>query len=267
MTGGINGNGVTFDTGVPHPARRYDYLLGGKDNFEADRTSAEAILKVFPTARVAARQNRQFLKRAVGFLAETGVRQFLDVGTGIPTTPNTHEVAQQVDPGSRVVYVDNDPIVLVHARALLTSSPQGRTAYLDADMREPETILKSDEVADTFDLARPVGLLLVAVLHFVEDDALATRIVRTLADGLPSGSYLVLSHVTGDLIDPETARKATAVAGDATARTRVRIEGFFDGLDLVDPGVTVVSQWRPEPDEDLPSPADVSIFGGVARKP
>src|SRR5215218_10011905 len=188
-----------INTSVAHPARRYDYWLGGKDNFPADREAGEAVAAVFPSVRIGVLENRRFMCRVVRFLArELGIRQFLDIGTGIPTSPNVHEVVQAVDPASRVVYVDNDPIVLVHARALLTSSPEGATAYIDADLREPEKILNHPDLLRTLDLSQPTGLLLVAILHFIMDADDPYGVVGRLVGAMPSGSHLVVSHVTAD---------------------------------------------------------------------
>ena len=260
-----------IDTSRAHPARRYDYWLGGKDNFAADRVSGNAIESIYPYIRTAAVQNRRFLRRAVRYLVtETGVRQFLDVGTGLPSADNTHEVAQRVDPYARIVYVDNDPLVLVHARALLAGTPEGATAYLRADLREPATILTHPGLAATLDLKQPVALLLVAILHFV-DTPHAYTVVRALIDALAPGSYLVLSHATLELLPAGTSEKlaTTDYPGKAgfTARTRAQITPFFDGLDLIEPGLTVVSQWRPEPGDTPPPPQQVSVYGAVAHKP
>jgi hypothetical protein len=231
----------------------------------------DAIQELFPSIRTAALQNRLFLKRVVRFLAgQTGVRQFLDVGTGLPTAENTHEVAQQIAADSRIVYVDNDPIVMVHARALLTGSPQGRTAYIEADLRDPAALLADDTLRQTLNLSQPVALLLIAVAHFLPDHEQAYTSVKALVDALGPGSFLALSHVTGDLI-PQTLERVTAGgypgSGDTTFRTREQIARFFDGLDLIEPGLRIVSTWRPDPDTALPDEADVSVFGGVARKP
>jgi S-adenosyl methyltransferase len=188
-----------FDAGVAHPARRYNYWLGGKDNFAADRDSGDAIAAAFPSIKAAVRENRKFLRRTMEFLVrEAGVRQFLDIGTGLPTVDNTHQVAQRIAPGSRIVYVDNDPIVLAHARALLTSSREGATAYLEADLREPEKILSHPDLDAVLDLREPVGLILLAVLHFVDDTEDPYGIVARLVEAMPSGSYLVVSHATYD---------------------------------------------------------------------
>ena len=262
----------SIDTTTAHPARRYNYWLGGKDNFAADRQSADAIEAIFPGIRTAAVENRRFLQRAVRYLVqEAGVRQFLDIGTGLPAADNTHDVAQRLAPQSRVVYVDNDRLVLAHARALLTSDPRGATAYLDADLREPGKILADSALTDTLDLSEPIGLLLVAILHFIADTRQAYGIVRTLMDGLPAGSFLVISHATGDLLDPDTARSLASGdlpgRGDFTGRTHAQISRFLDGLDPVPPGLTVISDWRPHPDTIAPPPEQVCVYGAVARKP
>ena len=259
-----------LDTSVPHPARRYNYWLGGKDNFAADRTSAEQILKIYPYARVAAVENRYFLQRVVRYLAaDAGLRQFLDIGTGLPTADNTHEVAQNIAPEARVVYVDNDPLVLAHARALLTSSEQGRTAYLHHDLRDPQAILTDLQLKETLDLTEPVGLLLIAVLHFLPDTDQARTVVNTLLDALPSGSYLAISHATYDTVDPDTAAAARRqLAGEPFAtRTRAEVTGFFDGLEIVEPGIVMVSDWRPDPGDHRPPAEQVSIYGALGRKP
>ncbi len=261
--------GARIDTTRPHPARRYDYWLGGKDNFQADREAAEAIAAVFPHIRTAARENRAFMRRAVSRLAaEAGIRQFLDIGTGLPTANNVHDVAQGIAPESRIVYVDNDPLVLSHARALLTSSEQGATAYIDADVRDPEKILFDPAVRDTLDWSQPVALLLVAVLHFVEDDEDPYAIVRRLVSALPAGSYLVLSHATFDPLDPETIAAMNAVNEGIkptfSPRSLAEVSRFFDGLELLDPGIVSVSDWWPEPGP-RPTPAEATGYGAVAR--
>ncbi|MDG4751197.1 SAM-dependent methyltransferase [Micromonospora sp. WMMD718] len=264
-----------IDTTVAHPARRYNYWLGGKDNFQADRDSGDAMAARFPTIRISALENRRFLRRAVRHLAgEAGIRQFLDIGTGIPTADNTHEVAQSTDPRARVVYVDNDPIVLAHARALLTSSPEGATAYLDADLRDPERILAHPDLRRTLDLSQPVALMLLAVLHFVPDGEDPYAIVGRLLDALPVGSYLAASHATHDYLPEELAAEAKAAArgggphGVINLRSREEVVRFFDGLELVEPGVCSVAEWRADGEpEPRPSVVDVSMYGGVARKP
>jgi SAM-dependent methyltransferase len=260
-----------IDTTRPHSARMYDFYLGGKDNFAADRETAEKAMRSWPAVRTAVRENRAFLGRAVRYLvAETGVRQFLDIGTGLPSANNVHEVAQAVAPESRVVYVDNDPIVLAHARALLTSAPQGRTAYIDADLREPEQILASPAVAETLDLSQPVALMLVAILHFLVDADDPARIVTALLDALAPGSYLIASHVTPEH-DPEgvsglerTYRQGGIPAQARTAKDFAAMA--FRGLEMIDPGVVLVSEWR-RPDGFRPEPEDVNWYGGIGRKP
>ncbi|GAA3452945.1 SAM-dependent methyltransferase [Dactylosporangium matsuzakiense] len=254
----------------PHPARVYDYLLGGTEHYPADRAAAEAGLAANPSSRIPPRENRGFLRRVVEHLAlEHGVRQFLDIGTGIPTSPNVHEVAQAIDPGARVVYVDNDPIVLAHARTLTGGHPQGRTAYVDADLRDVERILAAPELRAALDLRRPVALMLVAVLHFLEDEDKPYDLVRGLAEALPPGSYLALSHLTGDFDPPAWERVAAIYARDGVAlrvRSRPEIAQFFDGLDLLDPGLVVVTRWRPDAQVDRrATDAQVSVYGGVAR--
>ena len=262
------------DVEVAHPARRYNYWLGGKDHFAADRASGDAIEAAFPHIRTAAVENRRFLRRAVRLLsAEHGVRQYLDVGTGLPTADNTHEVAQAIDPTVHVVYVDNDPLVLTHARALLTSDPRGRTAYLPADLREPEVILKHPDLTATLDLSRPVAVMLIAVLHFLHDDAEAEAAVRTLMAAVPPGSFLTLTHATADLLPPGTVETLSSgqVKGSSSfaGRTRAQVARFFEagGLELIDPGLTVVSDWRPDPGVTPPPAEHVSVYGAVARKP
>jgi hypothetical protein len=264
---------VDLQTDQPHPARVYDYLLGGKDNFAADRAAAEAGLRANPNSRIPPRANRAFLGRAVRYLAgEAGISQFLDIGTGIPTSPNVHEVAQEVEPAARIVYVDNDPIVLTQARALLTTGPQGRTAYIDADLRDIDAILGSAELQRTLDLRRPVGLLLIAVMHFIPDEDDPWTLAARLLAALPSGSYLALSHLTGDF-DPAAWAGVVAVYRRSGVTMQVRrkpdVERFFAGLDPIDPGVVSLPQWRPDPSDvgRPPSDAAVSVYGGVARKP
>ena len=261
-----------IDPTQPHPARRYNYWLGGKDNFAADRASGDELEKLFPKVRLGAQANRALLRRATRFLtAEAGVRQFLDIGTGLPTADNTHEVAQRYAPDSRVVYVDNDPLVMVHARALLNSSPQGRTAYIEADLNDPEAILSHPVLHETLDLGRPVGLMLIAVLHFIHGEGAATPIVRRLIDALPSGSYLVATHATSDFGTPEQqALYQQLVAqgrSDVWTRTRAEFTGLFDGLELVDPGVVPASEWRPEPEAEIPARSDINVWTAVGRKP
>jgi hypothetical protein len=262
-----------IDTSKPHPARMYDYYLGGKNHFAADRETAELGLAGWKSGRIAARENRAFLGRAVRFLAgEAGIRQFLDIGTGLPTTNNVHEVAQDVDPSARVVYSDNDPLVLAHARALLTSSREGRTAYVPGDLRDPRGLLADPLVNEVIDFSQPVALMLVAVLHFVPDEFKPEEILATLTRALPSGSYLVASHITAehDPVGPATGARAYRAAGlpaqlrDADEFSRLA----FSGLELVPPGAVLVSEWRPDDAiRPRPTPAEVSWYGGVARIP
>jgi hypothetical protein len=259
-----------IDTTVAHSARRYDYWLGGKDNFAADRESGDAIAAAFPSIRTAVLENRRFLRRAVAFLTgEAGMRQFLDIGTGIPTSPNVHEVAQEIAPAARVAYVDNDPIVLAHARALLNSSPEGATAYIDADLREPEKILNDPDLRRTIDFGQPVVLILVAILHFVPDADDPYGIVARLLDALPSGSYLVGSHATADELAPQLAAEIAAGRhGSGQLRSRAEFARFFDGLELVPPGIVSVSEWRAEHEpQPRPTVADTAVWGAVARIP
>jgi SAM-dependent methyltransferase len=261
-----------MDTSVPHPARRYNYWLGGKDYFAADRASGDAIAAAFPVVVELARANRAFLRRAVRVLAESGVRQFLDIGTGLPAPDNTHEVAQRVAPESRVVYVDNDPIVMAHARALMRGDSRGKTAYLEADVRDPGAILRHPVLRDTLDLGQPVALLLVAVLHFLHDDEQTAAVVGQLLEALPSGSHLVLSHGTMDFSTPAgvTAYEKMFASGgtDVRARSRATIEGYLSGLRILEPGIVAVSDWRADDAiTDRPVSEDLGIYGVVGRKP
>jgi hypothetical protein len=257
-----------IDTTVAHPARVYDYWLGGKDNFAADKAAAEAVIAVRPTVIRDIRANRDFLGRAVRYLvAEGGIRQFLDLGTGIPAANNTHEVAQAVAPESRIVYVDNDPIVLAHARALLTSTPEGACAYLDADLRDPAPIL--EQAARTLDFSQPVAVLFIGVLHLVADDEDPYgTVARTVAATVP-GSYLALTQPAAD-IDADVAAKGARqynqnVRTPQTRRTHEQTLGFFDGLELVPPGVVQFPHWRPDPGTPVIE-GNVSGWAGVARK-
>lgn len=262
-----------IDTSRPQPARVYDYLLGGKNHFAVDRETAEKVLAPRPSARVGLRENRAFLGRAVRYLAgEAGIRQFLDIGTGLPTTGNVHEVAQAVAPSSRIVYADNDPMVLAHARALLTSTPEGRTGYIRADLRDPASILTDPVTRDVLDFTEPIALMLLAILHFIPDADNPAEIIATLLDALPPGSYLVASHATGEHVpatDSASGQRAYQEAGvpvqmrDSDEFARLA----FSGLELVPPGVALVSEWRPDSPSPRPLPADVNMYGGVARKP
>ncbi|WP_030798597.1 SAM-dependent methyltransferase [Streptomyces sp. NRRL S-337] len=257
-----------------HSSRIYDYFLGGKTNFLADRMAAGSVLGVFPAALVAARINREFMHRATRFLAESGLRQFLDIGTGIPTPPNLHDIAQGSAPDARVVYTDNDPIVLAHAAALLLSTPEGRTAYVQADVTDPGGILGAPQLLDTLDLSRPVALSLNALMHFVPDDGRdrAHTIVETLKAALPSGSTLAMSHATADFA-PETMQKILKIYGDAGTRLQFRSRPeflrFFDGWDLLEPGIALSHQWRPDDPADAThvTDAEAACYAAVARKP
>jgi hypothetical protein len=254
----------SFDTTRAHPARVYNYWLGGKDNYEADRVAAREVSTAMPNIVPTAQANRAFLRRAVQYLAEeAGIRQFLDIGTGLPTAQNTHEVAQQIAPESRIVYVDNDPIVLAHARALLTSTPEGATAYLQADARDPEKILR--EAARTLDFGRPVAVVLLAIMQFIPDSDGPYQIVSRLMDGVPPGSYLVMSNATLDF-DPSGSPGAdlynARVAAQLTPRTHAQLARFYDGLDLVEPGLVPLAQWRA-----LANPRrQISLYAAVGRK-
>jgi S-adenosyl methyltransferase len=262
-----------IDTSVAHPARRYNYWLGGTDNFEADRASGDTWATAFPSIKIAAIENRRFLRRAVTYLVkEAGIRQFLDIGTGIPTADNTHEVAQAIDPTTRVGYVDNDPIVLAHAKRLLATAPGGATAYIHADLREPGAILANPDLRATLDLTKPVALMLIAVLHFLEDADDPYGAVSTLTEALAPGSYLVMSHATADFMTPDmranvdTAYTSVRSRDPFQFRDRAAFAGFFTGMELVPPGIEPVSHWRDDmPAEERPSAADVAVYGAVAR--
>jgi hypothetical protein len=266
---------------VPNPARIYDFFLGGKDNFAADREAAASVVEAYPVMPRTARENRAFLGRAVRFLAGRGVRQFIDVGCGLPTADNTHQIAHRAAPGSEIVYVDNDPVVLVHACALLhgeeTRTP---TAVVEGDLREPKGILSHPDVRASIDFTRPVGLLLVAVLHFLRDTEDPAGIIATLTAATVPGSYVVVSHATGDT-DPQMAAEAASVYDTASAplvlRSHAQVTTLLDGLDLVEPGVVRIPQWQPEPTSPpdpgdpwahaLTHPMDVWGYAAVARKP
>jgi S-adenosyl methyltransferase len=256
-----------FDTSVAHIARVYDYWLGGKDNFAADRAAAEQAIEAWPDIVSSVRANRAFLARAVRYLAgEAGIRQFLDIGTGIPASNNTHEVAQSVAPESRVVYVDNDPVVLAHARALLTSGPRGTTSYLDADLRDTERVLGA--AGGMLDFARPVAVMLMAILQHVDDAENPYAIVTSLLGALPAGSYLALSHPASDIEAKAQGELASrlnqTMAEKVTMRDRTQVARFFDGLELVEPGLVRVPEWRPTSEREASSPA--GLWGGVGRK-
>ncbi len=258
-----------IDTSKPHPARMYDWWLGGKDNYPVDEEMGRRLVSMDPRIPGIARANRAFMQRATRWLAASGVRQFLDIGSGIPTEPNLHQIAQGAVPDARVVYCDNDPIVLAHAEALLRSTPQGATEYIQADVREPAAIL--EQARATLDFTRPVALSLIALLHFVPDEDGPYELVDRLMSALPSGSWLMLSHGTGEFT-PDRAKAAgdlyASRALDLALRDRADVLRFFDGLDLTPPGVTAVDAWHPELGEPVPLEGEgpVPIYGGVARK-
>jgi hypothetical protein len=267
-----------FDTSVAHQARMYDYLLGGKDNYAADRAAVEEQLRIHPDVAFSARANRAFLGRAVRYLAgEAGIRQFLDIGTGIPTAGNTHQVAQEIAPESRVVYVDYDPVVLAHARALLISHEAGATDYIDADLRDAGIIL--GQAAQLLDFTKPVAVTLVAILHAIPEGDDPYRIVATLMDAVPPGSYLAISHMASELLSQETRERLERHSGAAmqqriTARTREQVARFFAGMDLVAPGLVRAEQWRPDQgtgsggtsDPGTSDPGESVLWGLVGRK-
>ncbi|MFI6079085.1 SAM-dependent methyltransferase [Actinoplanes sp. NPDC051343] len=254
---------------MPHSARIYDYWLGGKDNFAVDRAVGEAMIQAIPGMRFMAAENRKFVHRAARELVvQQGIRQFLDVGTGIPTRPNLHEVAQGISPQARVVYVDNDPIVLVHARALMLSTPEGRSEYVSADLRQPESILSDPTVKDTLDLSEPVGLTLIAILMLLGDDDDPWGKVTELRDALPSGSCLAITHPTADFAPAEVEQAVAAATGAGmtlVARSEHDVLRFFGDWDLLEPGLVPVSAWRP--DEPVGEPRAAYYWAGVARKP
>ena len=256
-----------LDTETAHSARIWNYWLGGKDHFAVDRAVGDEILGILPDVADLARASRGFLARSVTFLAESGIRQFLDIGTGLPTANNTHEVAQAIAPESRVVYVDNDPLVLVHARALLVSSPEGATAYIEADLRDPDTILR--EAARTLDFDKPVAITLMGILHHVTDTDQAKAILSRLTDALPPGSYLALSHATNVVhgaASDDVVKQWNDVGGEPILlRSPEEIADFCAGLEIIEPGVVSVSRWRAPEVDGLP-PAEVDEFGVVARK-
>jgi hypothetical protein len=268
-TGGSTGQaGPAFDTSVAHHARVYDYLLGGKDNYAADRAAAEATLKVWPEFAFAAQANRAFLGRVIRYLAgEAGIRQYLDIGTGIPTAGNTHQVAQSIAPESRVAYVDYDPIVLAHARALLTSSEAGATEYIHADLRDTGTIL--DQARQLLDFTQPVAVSLIAILHAIPDADDPPAIVATLLDAVPPGSYLAISHAGADLLNRESKDgfddvMSRMVQQQFTMRSREQVMQFFAGTDLVEPGLVPIEEWRLAP--NATDPRRSSLWGAAGRK-
>jgi hypothetical protein len=266
---------LKVDTTRPHPARRYNYWLGGKDHFAADRESGDAIAAVFPHVRTAAIENRRFLRRAVSYLAEhRGIRQFLDIGTGLPAAPDVHEIAEQHHRDARVVYVDSDPLVMVHARALMIATPPAATAYIEADLRDPDRILTNPELAAVLDLREPVGLLLVAVLHFLSDTDDPGDIVAELMDALPAGSCLVLSHATYDPLPAATANQLRGLTGRDDRhgafhpRSREQVAAIVTGFDPVPPGLVPVTDWRPHQHPHPQAPfSQAATYAIVAAKP
>jgi hypothetical protein len=261
------GDPVGLDTGVAHIARVYNYWLGGKDHFAADRAAGHEALEAFPGLISSVRANRAFLARTVRYLAgELGIQQFLDIGTGIPSPDNTHEVAQAIAPSSRVVYIDNDPMVLAHARALLRSAPQGATAYIDADLRDTGKILA--EAARTLDWSEPVAVMLVAVLHLIRDEDGPADIIARLMAAVPPGSTLTISHVPNDMHTGQMSAMSDTLnrllSQPSTYRSRAEVTGFFGGLELIPPGVVPIQEWRPATQEEASAVA--AMWGGVAIK-
>ncbi len=261
---------VEFRSNVAHTARVYDFWLGGKDNYPADRQAGLQAEEVFPTVRHCARQNREFMRRATRTLArELGIRQFLDIGTGLPTEPNLHQAVQEVHADARVVYVDNDDLVLAHARALMAGTPEGRTAYIPGDLRKPEEILSASAFRDTIDMSQPVAVTLIAVLHFIEDPFHPYEIVKTLMSEMPAGSVLALTHATPDFGPHMAAVQDIYHASGMPGRIRTRAEilPFFDGLEMLEPGLTTPHGWRPEGTEPPESwDEQVQFYAGVAVK-
>lgn len=263
---------VDIDTSTAHTARVYDYLLGGEDNFPADRVAADALSKANPAIVSSVLANRALMHRVVRYsVGVAGVHQILDIGTGIPTSPNVHEIAQGIAPAARIVYVDNDPIVLAHARALLTSSPEGATAYIDADLREPAKILESPQLLATIDLSKPVTLIINGTLHFFPDDEQIYGVVRDLVAALAPGSLVALQHGVRDML-PDHVADSIIQAQNASGipfklRTREEFSRFFDGLELIPPGVTWMAEWHPDDDPATrPTPMQAQGCAGVARK-
>ena len=259
-----------IDTNVAHSARIWNYWLGGKDHYPVDRGVGDQILEMFPHIAYLARADRAFLGRAVRYLVgEAGIRQFLDIGTGLPTADNTHEVAQRIAPECRIVYVDNDPLVLAHARALLTGTPQGATDYLDADLRDPDKIVQ--EAARTLDFSQPVAVMLLGILHHVSDDGEAYGVVDRLLDAVPPGSYLTIAHstneITGAAMDEAVRHWNQFGKPPMTLRTPQAVARFFDRLELLEPGVVSTSRWRPDPAETSSGPVpETDEFCAVGRK-
>ena len=256
------------DTSIAHIARVYDYWLGGKNHFAADREAGDEAVRAYPDMHMSVRQNRAFLKRAVRYLAGAGIRQFLDVGTGLPSADNTHEVAQAVAPDSRVVYVDNDPIVLAHARALLSSSPEGATGFLDADVRDTATIMA--EAGKLLDFGKPVAVMLIALLHLIPEEDDPYQLAADLMAAVPSGSYLVVSHVASDLqrqspgVNAAAARLSQVMFQRVTARSQEQVLKLFAGLEILEPGIVPVQDWQPD---SIQEGIRSAMRGGIGRKP
>jgi hypothetical protein len=261
---------VELDTGVAHPARMYDFILGGKDNFAADQAAARAAMAANPHVATAMRENRAVMRRMAAFLArDRGIRQFLDIGTGLPTSPNLHEVVQTIAPEARIVYVDNDPIVLAHARALLSSSSDGSCAYLDADLRTPDKILADPGLPRTLDMSKPIALMLFGIVHFLPDSDDPYGVVARLVSALAPGSYLAIQHATADFYPPGggTAGAYNRVGIPFQYRTRDEFERFLTGLHLVPPGIVPMAEWRADDEpQPRPSPLEAGGYAAVARK-
>ncbi|MEU8825510.1 SAM-dependent methyltransferase [Streptomyces sp. NPDC048636] len=259
-----------IDTSRPHPARVYDYILGGKNNYPVDEELAKRMLAIDPTVTTSARTNRAFMRRATEWLAHTGIHQYLDIGTGIPTEPNLHQIAQAIVPDARIVYTDNDPIVLCHAEALLRSTPQGVTHYLEADVREPERIVQ--QAREVLDFDRPIALSLISLMHFIEDEDGAYELVSRLVGALAPGSHLVLSHATSDVdttAGEEVVELYRQYGVTLRPRSHTEVARFFDGLEPVGSGLVRVSDWRPDTSENtlLTEGEQVTVYAGLARKP
>ena len=269
VPGAVEAAAPGVNINVPHSARIYDYWLGGKDNFAIDRAVGEAMIKAIPDLRYMARENRKFVHRAArDLVAKEGIRQFLDIGTGIPTRPNLHEIAQGIAPETRVVYVDNDPIVLVHARALMISTEQGRSEYVSADLRDPQSLLTEPVLTSTLDLTQPVGLTMIAILMLLADEDDPWDKVAQIRDAMPSGSCLAITHPTADFNPAEVSEAvaaATAAGMTLVARTKDDVERFFGDWEMLEPGLVPVSAWRP--DEPVDNPQAAYYWSGVARKP
>lgn len=268
---GVEGVGhwlpTTIDTSVAHTARVYDFFLGGKDNFPADREAAARILKGNPGMRDTCREQREYLRRAVRFLTEAGIRQFVDIGTGLPTQENTHEVAQKIAPDARVAYIDNDPIVLAHARVLMADQDHGRTVFIHADAREPGKLLADPELTEVIDFTQPVAVLLIGILHFMPDSENPAELIGNLLDAVPAGSYLAISHGTPDH-SPEMGDAVQAAYQASSMPCRVRtaaeVMALLEGVELVDPGLVLLAEWRP--DRPVPANRQEITYAAVGRK-